>query len=675
MDWTPTNAVVLRDDAPTQRVKRRYDNFNQHPGLPPPFHPCPDQYMPGGWPESPGLGPRTYEDSTVSFSLDAATGPSPTSIIFRAAKRICLGMASRLSVRRIAPTQQIRVDPQLETSCTTPSSSPKPVAGDQPCSSRPPTPQSTRLSTFLSSNVPSTVDLSGSGEELEDAHMRNANQDAMNKDSAGTTRPPPDAMGEDCAIPYLRWADRRLLNKLGLAQTPTPPESPGLGPTNGASNENVNEHVHTTPTLPFTPAATPPAETVVYNHFTPAADVILRSPYPVLLPPLSLRSLFKFGPTPLPEHGVPYRPRRASEERVDRRFEMSDQRSEETASSPDPLSEQPSLYRRAGKPMQNWPPYCGMAHGPSTPQAPHQDRQSRSSPSAQLLADVGGLSSRDQSPIIEAHTPDPYHESPFSPPMSGELCAEQQSRYTTRSIAKQKAEAAKQLNGYHIEPLSKEWEAKVEQALQHGHGSYTTHDLVKVVPPMGSKTTSQWLNDETINGYLKLVTDLGNKGQAAGATPKYHAFTSFFMTTLLDKGYEGVKRWSKRAKIDGQKLYEVQDVFIPVNRSFHWTMLVVSPKRKTINYYDSLGGNGRHYVSAALHWLRGELGVTFSAGDWVVESAAASPQQNNSSDCGVFAVTTAKQLMLGRSPMGYGAHHIPLQRRRIVAELVAGRLL
>lgn len=245
----------------------------------------------------------------------------------------------------------------------------------------------------------------------------------------------------------------------------------------------------------------------------------------------------------------------------------------------------------------------------------------------------------------------------------------------TRSIAKQKAEAAKQLNGHHIEPLSKEWEAKVEHALKHGHGSYTTHDLIKVVPPMGSKTTSQWLNDETINGYLKLVTDLGNKGQTAGATPKYHAFTSFFMTTLLDKGYEGIKRWSKRAKIDGKKLYDVQDVFIPINRNFHWTLLVVSPKNRIINYYDSLGGNGRDYVAAALKWLRGELGAAFSQGDWLIESAAPSPLQDNSSDCGVFAITTAKQLMLGRSPMAYGAHHIPVQRRRIVAELVAGKLL
>lgn len=505
--------------------------------------------------------------------------------------------------------------------------------------------------------------------------MRNANQDVRNKVGLRKPRRSPDAMSENCESPYLRCADRKLLYKLGLTQTPTPPESPTSEHTNDVSDENIDEDVNRSPTLPFTPAATPPAETAAYNNFTPAADVVLRSPYPVLLPPLLLRSPFKFGPTPLHEHGILNLPRRASEASLDSHFETTDQRSERATSPQDPFPERHDVHSPTSKPEQDWSLNSEIAHVPSISVTPGQGRQSRSSPSAQLLADIGRLSTRDQSPIVEARTPDPYQKSPFSPPMSGELSAEQQSRYTTRSIAKQKAKAAKQLNGYHIEPLSKEWEAKVEYALKHGHGSYTTHDLIKVVPPMGSKATSQWLNDETINGYLKLVTDLGNKGQTAGATPKYHAFTSFFMTTLLEKGYEGIKRWSKRAKIDGKKLYDVQDVFIPINRSFHWTMLVVSPKNRTINYYDSLGGNGRDYVTAALQWLGGELGVTFTEGDWLIEVAAASPLQDNSSDCGVFAITTAKQLMLGRSPMEYGAHHIPVQRRRIVAELVAGELL
>lgn len=255
--------------------------------------------------------------------------------------------------------------------------------------------------------------------------------------------------------------------------------------------------------------------------------------------------------------------------------------------------------------------------------------------------------------------------------------AKQDMRYNTRALAKQKEALAKEMNGYSIIPLSKEWETKVEDALKNGHGTYTTHDLIKVVPAAGSKPTSQWLNDETINGYLKLITNLGNKSQKSGVTPKYHAFTSFFMTNLLQKGYDGVARWAKRAKIGGKLLKDVHEIFMPVNRNSHWTMLVVSPKNKTARYYDSLGypGCGSHYVAAAKQWLKSELGAEFIEAEWTWEEFSDSPRQNNGSDCGVFAVTSAKQIMLGRSVMDYGPDQIPTQRRRLVAELIAGKLL
>jgi hypothetical protein len=506
--------------------------------------------------------------------------------------------------------------------------------------------------------------------------MRNANEKLSNKLGLVKTSTPPDLVSEDFDGVNLRCANWKLLRKLGLMQSPTPPDSPKVEPTNNAPNPLIEEVNDASLTSPFTPPATPPAETGVYNFFKPTTRPILRSPYPVLVPSLSLRPPFKFRQASLPEQPYVYLlPGSSREQSPSLYSETADQPSTMAAAPQTPLLGQHGVYLPANALDHNWSLHAEIAHQHSTPVAPLQTPQYGSSPSAQLMVGMDGLSIRDQSPVVEARTPDPYHKSPISPPMSGELSAEQQSRYTTRSIAKQKAEAAKQLSGYHIVPLSKEWEAKVEHALRHGHGSYTTHDLIKVVPPMGSKTTSQWLNDETINGYLKLVTDLGNKGQNAGATPKYHAFTSFFMTTLFEKGYEGIKRWSKRAKIEGKKLYDVQDVFIPVNRNFHWTVLVVSPRSRAIRYYDSLGGNGREYVAAALQWLRGELGIAFAEGEWLIENSAASPMQNNSSDCGVFAITTAKQLMLGRSPMAYGAHEIPMQRRRIVAELVAGKLL
>ncbi len=361
-----------------------------------------------------------------------------------------------------------------------------------------------------------------------------------------------------------------------------------------------------------------------------ASEVQLMSPFPRLMPSASLRSSFKFGRPLSPGQQTP-------------ESEITD------SPPPTPPAQETKLEL------------------PSTPV--------RFSPSEQLCADLKRLPSPPMTPI----TPDPMPRSSApSTSMSAEMSARQERRFFTRSVAKQKEEeAAKAAAGYNIVPLPKEWEAKVEHALKHGHGEYTTHDLIKVVPLMGSKTVAAWLNDETINGYLKLVTDLGNKGQNAGATPKYHAFTSFFMTKFLQKGYEGVSRWAKKAKIGGKALHDVQDVFIPINRNSHWTMLVVSPKNKMIRYYDSLGypGCGFEYVAAAKRWLKGELGSGFKEEEWVTDDHAPSSKQNNGSDCGVFAITSAKQLMLGRSPTDYGPAEIPTQRRRIVAELINGKLM
>ena len=568
---------------------------------------------------------RSHENRNGPASPDVATGLLQSNLIFRAAKRFCLGIASLFPSRR---------------SLGSPSTSPEPAISDQPPYTIPKIPQSSECSTFLSFNAPSTPNLSDVEEEHHNVHVHHPNKKSTNEPVPLETVTPLGPLEQVPNTAYLRCANPKLLRKLGLTQTPTPPDSPKEEPVEEEADELADEAIEAS----LTPPATPPTETRV-NYLRPAIEIWLKSPYPKLRASLFLRSPFKFGQTPSPASSPKY-----------------------VAAQHSGIADQETVPRLILPELDRSHSQVGVASNTefSVTSGPQH------TPSTQLLAE----SMREHSPIVEASTPDPYRiKLPISPPISGELSAEQQSRYATRSLAKQKAEAARQTSGYNIEPLSKEWEAKVEHALKHGHGPYTTHDLVKVVPPIGSKTTSQWLNDETINGYLKLITDLGNKSQTAATTPKYHAFTSFFMTTLLEKGYEGIKRWSKRAKIDGKKLFEVQDVFIPINRNLHWTMLAVSPKHRAIRYYDSLGGNGRPYVTAALHWLRGELGAAFIEGDWMIDNAAPSPMQNNGSDCGVFAITTAKQLMLGRSPMGYGPKEIPIQRRRIVAELVAGKLL
>jgi len=74
-------------------------------------------------------------------------------------------------------------------------------------------------------------------------------------------------------------------------------------------------------------------------------------------------------------------------------------------------------------------------------------------------------------------------------------------------------------------------------------------------------------------------------------------------------------------------------------------------------------------------WVAAELSSSWKEEEWKLDAVGESPRQENMDDCGVFTITSARQIMLGYTPMSYAAAAIPLQRRRIVAELVNGGFL
>ena len=235
-----------------------------------------------------------------------------------------------------------------------------------------------------------------------------------------------------------------------------------------------------------------------------------------------------------------------------------------------------------------------------------------------------------------------------------------------------------------IEPLPSEWETKVNQALGAENGSKTVasslggvgitrRDIGKILPQPGTgDDPAGWLNDEVVTAYLQIIVEHGLKaaGHKRGETPSMHAFNTFFYKNLDEKGPQSVARWAKKAKIGEASLLNVERVFIPVNmHGSHWTLLVVSPKFRTIEYFDSFHGGSARQIQLAKAWLKLELKDLYKEEQWKVIGRAG-PKQNNGSDCGVFVSTTAKMVMLGVDPMAYSAKDIPTQRRRIVAELM-----
>lgn len=235
------------------------------------------------------------------------------------------------------------------------------------------------------------------------------------------------------------------------------------------------------------------------------------------------------------------------------------------------------------------------------------------------------------------------------------------------------------IKGPAVRPLPPQWQERILDAMRLPNSKQVASTLSG--DPLTRKDLAScyvqgsWLNDEVINAYLAILVDYlrrlhGNAGRHD--KPLFHAFNTFFFSNLRDRGYQSVRRWASRAKIGGPGLLDVDTVFIPVHNHAHWTLAVVKPMSRTIEYFDSMGSVSKRHVDVVKTWLRGELGSEYVDEEWSV--LGESPQQTNGSDCGIFLLSTAKAVAAGIDPLSYGAQDIPLLRLKVVAEVVNGGL-
>ncbi|KAL8744881.1 MAG: hypothetical protein Q9190_002928 [Brigantiaea leucoxantha] len=233
-----------------------------------------------------------------------------------------------------------------------------------------------------------------------------------------------------------------------------------------------------------------------------------------------------------------------------------------------------------------------------------------------------------------------------------------------------------------IQPLNAEWEAKVKHAMRPGLGREEAktvegsvlyrRDFGFCLPQPGQDNALGWLNDNMIFAYLQTIAWYAREtaGGKRTETKTAHAFDQNFYNKLKADGPQGVARWSKRAKIGGKDLLKVHHVFIPINKGGnHWVLAYVSPFARTIEYFDSFHGRSDDAIANIQEWLKMEFGSTYKEDEWIVKDRGG-PTQTNGSDCGVFAVTVAKMIVMGVDPMAFSHVDIPTQRRRMIAELI-----
>ncbi|MEQ2244833.1 Sentrin-specific protease 5, partial [Ilyodon furcidens] len=115
-----------------------------------------------------------------------------------------------------------------------------------------------------------------------------------------------------------------------------------------------------------------------------------------------------------------------------------------------------------------------------------------------------------------------------------------------------------------------------------------------------------------------------------------HFFNSFFYKQLVAKGYDGVKRWTKKVDLFSKWL-----LLIPIHLEIHWSLIAVTMATKTISYYDSQGIVFRHTTNNIMKYLQSEARekkqAAFQKG-WKIAIIKGIPQQKNDSDCGVFVL-------------------------------------
>lgn len=181
--------------------------------------------------------------------------------------------------------------------------------------------------------------------------------------------------------------------------------------------------------------------------------------------------------------------------------------------------------------------------------------------------------------------------------------------------------------------------------------------------------TFQWLNDQVVNFYMDLLAE---RSRNNASLPKVHAMKSFFMTCLLQNGYSGVKRWTKKVDIFGMDI-----ILVPVNKRNHWSIAIIHIKERSVMYYNSMGTEDDEIIISLSHYLVDEHMEKRKVplpGKWIVDNVRNIPLQMNFNDCGVFTCQYAEYITRNQKPI-FNQNNMLFFRQMMAYEVCVGQLI
>ncbi|XP_034144395.1 uncharacterized protein LOC105028929 isoform X2 [Esox lucius] len=102
-----------------------------------------------------------------------------------------------------------------------------------------------------------------------------------------------------------------------------------------------------------------------------------------------------------------------------------------------------------------------------------------------------------------------------------------------------------------------------------------------------------WLNDQVMNMYGDLIME--------SAQHRVHFFNSFFHRQLMTKGYEGVRRWTRKVDLFSKSL-----LLVPIHLEIHWCLVTADTTTKRIHLYDSQGFDFKEAAENVLRYIMTE---------------------------------------------------------------------
>lgn len=179
-----------------------------------------------------------------------------------------------------------------------------------------------------------------------------------------------------------------------------------------------------------------------------------------------------------------------------------------------------------------------------------------------------------------------------------------------------------------------------------------------------------WLDDNVIREYLLRVAERGQRPDYPSVFP----LGLHFYERWKYGGYEAVIAWHDKLlqRLGQDTIFDFDYIVVPIHLGAHWALVIVEVDARRLTYYDSMcksKDRAAKVLKRVRKYLMQELEiktlVQTNKEDWTLVYSKTFPQQDNGSDCGVFACMAAEYVTRTMEKQDWRFSQKHMQRQRL----------